>query len=70
MERADFCRRGVGPPAHFRQADAVFARDDSSPGEHLIEQIVERCLAAFRRAGTRFIHEHVDVDVAITRMTE
>src|ERR1044071_4502441 len=53
MEGADRRRRGVGPPAFFRQANAVFAGDDAAPGEHAPEQIVQSRFAAFPGAGLR-----------------
>ena len=61
---------GEGPPAFFRQADAVLAADGTAPGDDLFEQVVEGGLAAIFRAGLGVIDHDIAVDVAIAGVTE
>src|SRR4051812_33762249 len=64
-------RGGLRPPAFFGQANSMFARDDTTPGQHLGEQFVQGAFDP-RTNSRRFVvcgHD-VDVNIAIARMTE
>src|SRR6267378_2627796 len=44
MNVADLFGHSHRPPPSFCKADAMFAGDGSPPGEHLLEQLIERLL--------------------------
>jgi hypothetical protein len=70
VQVTNFRRRRQLPPRFLRQADAVLAGDDAAPFEDLFEEFIETAFAAPLRARRLVIHHHVDVDVAIARVTK
>src|SRR2546423_9910276 len=62
----------VWPPAFLGQTDTVLARDDTAPGEHLPEQMVECAFnfVAHHCVTIETVGHDVDVNVAIAGMTK
>ena len=70
VQRPHFGSRGGGPPFHLGQADTVFTRDHSLPGQNLVEQFVEGRITPAFGIGLRKVHHDIDVNVAIAGMAE
>ncbi len=62
---------GVGEPAFFGDADAVFAADDAAEAEDVAEEIVEGNVGAGALIRVLHVGDHdVDVDVAVAGVAE
>ncbi len=61
---------GQGPPAFLGQPDAVFAGNDSVPGQHLAELVVQGPAGARFHARPSLVIHLVDVDVAVAGVPE
>src|ERR1039458_4741456 len=70
MQGAHFFRYGQRPPAFLGQSDAVFPGNRTAPGDDLIEQLIQSCLATPFGAGLFEINHDVGVDVAVAGVAE
>ena len=71
VERARHLARGLGPPAHFRETDSMFACDHAAPREHLREELVERLLDPRLHGRILEIRGHdIDMNVAVAGVAE
>ena len=71
MEGAAGVVDGVGEPAFFGDADAVFAADDAAEAEDVAEEIVEGGVGAGALIRVLHVWDHdIDVDVAVAGVAE
>lgn len=71
MEGAAGVVDGVGEPAFFGDADAVFAADDAAEAEDVAEEIVEGNVCAGALIRVLHVWDHdIDVNVAVAGVTE